>query len=70
MIVKDLSELQLYINLLQVQYNRVINDYEEIIKLLKQEFNIDCTIADLNALYEPTVEEEVEDLTVLYRNIW
>lgn len=70
MTVDNLSELQLYINLLQVQYNRVLNDYEEIIKLLKLEFNIHCKISDLNALYEPTVEEDVKDLEVLYRNIW
>jgi hypothetical protein len=70
MTIENLSELQLYINLLQVQYNRILNDYEEIIKLLKLEFNIDCKIEDLNALYEPTVEEDVIDLELLYKNIW
>lgn len=68
--IDNLSELQLYINFIQVKYNKVYKDYNKIIGLLKSEFNIDASLQQLNELYEPTIDEETEDLEQLWKNIW
>lgn len=70
MIVKSLSELQLYVNMLQIQKKKVYTDHKEILKDLKYEFNIDSSFQQLNEMYEPTIEEEMLDREFLYRNIF
>ena len=68
--VDSLSELQLYINLLQQTNKKIYSDYNELIKELKKEFNINVTIDDLNKLNEPTIEEELIDKELLLKNIF
>ena len=68
--IDDLSELQLYINFIQAKHNKVYTDYNEIIRLLKSEFNINSSLHQLNQLYEPTIDEETKDLEQLWKNIW
>ena len=60
----------MYINFIQVKYNKVYKDYNKIIGLLKSEFNIDASLQQLNELYEPNIEEETKDLEQLWKNIW
>lgn len=68
--IDNLSELQLYINFIQVKNNKIYKDYNEIISLLKLEFGVDTTIQQLNELFEPTMDEETRDLEQLWKNIW
>ena len=70
MIIENLSELQLYINMLQAGKNKVYKDYELLIADLKSEFNITTSHQQLDVLFSPTVEEEVRELRELYHNIW
>jgi len=70
MIVENLSELQLYINMLQAGDNKVYTDYNEIIARLSSEFNITTSHEQLERMFSPTVDEEVRDLRELYKNIW
>lgn len=70
MIAETLSELQLYINLLQQDKNIVYTDNNKLIADLKKEFNITVTIDQLNKLYDPTIDEEIIDKQVLLRNIF
>lgn len=68
--IETLSELQLYINLLECQKNIKYSDYNKLIKDLKYEFNINVTIGEINRIYEPTVDEEVLDREWLLKNIF
>lgn len=67
--IENLSELQLYINMLNKKYDKYLTKYDEIIKLLKEEFNIDTNNRQLDLLFSPTVEEDLLDLEQLYKNI-
>jgi hypothetical protein len=70
MIVESLSELQLYINMLQFQKNKVYTDYNQIIADVYTEFGITTSHEQLNVLFSPTVDEEVRDLRELYHNMY
>lgn len=70
MVVEDLSELQLYINLLESQKEMKYKDFQKLLKDLKYEFNIDVTMQDLNNLYSATIEEEEEDLRMIYNRLY
>ena len=69
MIVDTLSELQLYINLLE-QQNGKYSDSNKLIKDLKYEFGIYVTIGELNRINEPTIEEDLIDVKELLKNIY
>ena len=64
----SLDELQMYVNLLQKQYNKVFTNYQELIEKLKYEFNLNVSINEIRELYEPTLEEHIEDLKLIYKN--
>ncbi len=68
--IETLSELQLYINLLEQLRGFVYNNYDELIKDLKYEFGILVTIDELNRIYEPTMEEDLLDKQELLKNIF
>lgn len=68
MIIENVSELELYINLLKERSNKSLNKYE-IIKGLKYEFNIDTNHEQLNELYDFNLNNDIEDLKIIYNNI-
>lgn len=65
----NLSDLEFYINLLEERKNEVITDYAKMVDLLKEEFDIDTSIQEINLIYSPTIEEDILDKQLLYRNI-
>jgi hypothetical protein len=68
--ITNLSELQLYVNLLEdLHSKKKYTDYELLRKDLLIEFGIKVTIEDIRRLYEPTVEEEIRDREILLRNV-
>jgi len=69
MTVESLSELQLYINLLE-QSNGKYSDFNELIKDLKSEFGIYVTINELNRINEPTIDDDIIDIRELLKNIY
>lgn len=68
--IDSLNELENFIFLLEDNYEKVITDDEELVKLLKSDFDIDCTIKDIQVLREPTIEEESIDRQMLLKNIY
>ncbi len=70
MIVESLSELQMYINFLEQFNNIVYTNHQKLIEDLKREFNINVTEEELNRIYEPTIDEEILDRSVLLKNIF
>jgi hypothetical protein len=68
--IETLSELQIYINLLEQDKNKTYTNYNELIKDLKYEFNINVTMDEINRIYEPTIEEDVLDREILLKNIF
>jgi len=68
--IETLSELQLYINLLECQKNIKYSDYNKLIADLKYEFGINVSIEEINRVYEPTGDEEVLDREYLLKNIF
>lgn len=69
MIVERVSELELYINQLQRDKNKIYTSYDELIADLKYEFNITTTKEQLDRVYSPTLDEEVDDLGFIYKNL-
>jgi len=67
--VTNLSELQYYVNLLEDYHEKKYTDYELLKKDLLIEFGVRITIQEIHQMYEPTIEEDVEDMSILYRNI-
>lgn len=67
--ITNLSELQFYVNLLEDYHEKKYINYELLRKDLLVEFGVRITIKEIHQLYEPTIEEEVEDISILYRNI-
>lgn len=69
-LVTNLSELQLYVNLLEdLNGKKKYTNYELLKKDLLIEFSVSVTIEKLRLLYEPTVEEEIRDREILLRNV-
>lgn len=66
MLMDNKDELQLYVDLLESQNKIKYKDFKALIKDLKYEFNINITEEQLNNLYSSTIEEEVEDLRMVY----
>lgn len=67
--VANLSELQLYVNLVNDLHETKYTNYKDLKKQLLIEFGIDVEIKQLEQLYEPTVEEEIRDREILLRNV-
>lgn len=69
MTIEEQEELELYIKLLESQNKMKYKDWDKLVKDLKYEFNIDVTEIQLNNLYSSTIEEEAEDLRMIYDRI-
>lgn len=65
----NLQDLEFYVNLLEENLNEVITDYAKLVDLLKQEFDIDTTVRQIELMYSPNIEEDILDKQILYRNI-
>ncbi|TXG84982.1 MAG: hypothetical protein E6R13_02435 [Spirochaetes bacterium] len=69
-LITNLSELQLYVNLLEdLNGKKKYTNYELLKKDLLIEFSVNVTIEQIRLLYEPTVEEEIRDREILLRNV-
>lgn len=68
--IETLSELQLYINLLEQTKGIIYSDYNKLIEDLKIEFNINVTMNEINRIYEPSIDEELLDREILLKNIF
>lgn len=60
--INELDELQMYVSLLEEINMKVYTDYNEIVKDLKYEYNITTTAEQISKLYQPRLEEDIEDL--------
>lgn len=69
MVIQQVSELELYVILLQNQKKKVYTKYSELIEDLKYEFNISTTREQLDRMYSPTVEDESIDRALIYKNV-
>lgn len=68
--LNDLEKLQFYINLLEdLNDKKKYLNYDSLIKDLLVEFGIKINRSQLNEIYEPTLEENEEDLKIIYRNV-
>lgn len=56
------------IDLVRTLYGNNLNN-KEIAEKLNYEFAMDYTEKDVQIYFEPTIEEEVEDLRMIYDNI-
>ena len=63
------EELEMYISLLQSQKQIKYKDMEQLIKDLKYEFNIKCTRQQLDDLYSSVIQEEIDDVVIIYNNL-
>lgn len=69
-LVTNLSELQLYVNLLEdLNGKKKYTNYELLRRDLLIEFSVNVTIENIRLLFEPTVEEEIRDREILLRNV-
>ena len=68
--ITNLSELQFYVNLLEDLNEKKYSDYELLEKDLLIELGIRVDRQKLNELFEPTVEEEERELSIMWRNIY
>jgi predicted choloylglycine hydrolase len=64
------SEIEMYIFMLEEAKKKVYTNYEDLQKDLKSEFQIDVKITDIEKVYYPILEEEVEDLQLIYKNVF
>lgn len=67
--VTNLSELQYYVNLLEDYHERKYTNYELLRRDLLIEFGVKVSREEIQQMYEPTIDEEVEDMSILYRNV-
>lgn len=67
--ISVISEIQVYIFTLEQQKRKFYSDFKELQDDLKKEFDIDVSINSLRAIYEPLIEEDQLDLSLLYNNI-
>ncbi len=66
----NLSDLEFYINLLEEEREEVITDYDKMVVLLKEEYDIDTSVGQIAKIYEPTLEEDILDKQIMYKNIF
>ena len=70
-IIVELDELELYLNMLIEKDSKLLitKTYLEIAILIENEFNVKCTEHDINLLYDPTIDEIIEDNEILYKQV-
>lgn len=67
--INDLNDLEIYVFLLEDLYEEVLTDYKDIVKGLKEEFEIDISVEEVEKLYQPTIEEEIKDLELIHGHV-
>ncbi len=63
------SEIQMYIFMLEEQYKRMYTNYQALKDDLLKEFEIDVSLSDISKIYEPIMEEDSLDMQFILRNI-
>lgn len=54
--------LNIYIPIIQDMNKSIVLSYNELIKQLKLNFNLDCSLEDIRLYFEPNIFEEELDL--------
>ncbi len=68
--LSELEKLQKYVNILEdLNGKKKYNNYDSLIMDLLVEFGIKIDRQILNELYEPTLEEDIEDRRIIYNNV-
>ena len=67
--INDLNDLEIYVFLLEDLYEEVLTDYKDIVKGLKEEFEIDISVEEVEKLYQPTIEKEIKDLELIHGHV-
>jgi len=67
----ELDEIELYLNMLENDYKEKLNTktYLEIARLIEKEFGVECDEQTVNLLYDPTLEQLLEDNEIFYKEI-
>lgn len=72
-VIKNKSDkqklLNIYIPIIQDYSKNMILSYNELKKQLLLNFNMDVTIEDIRLYFEPTINEEVDDLLLMSKNL-
>ncbi len=64
------DEVQMYIFMLEELKHKIYTNNQELQSDLREEFNVEISESDISKVYEPIVEEDVEDLQIMLRNIY
>lgn len=67
--ITNLSEIDLFIWMLMTLKDKFYSDALGIKVDLAKEFNIDVSVENINKIFEPTIEEDEEDLRIQYENV-
>lgn len=72
MIMDSLSELNMYVTILENQNNKIFteSDVKQIMEQLKIEFNINVLEEQIKDLFNPDVYGEVIDREIMMKNIF
>jgi len=66
-----LDQLEAFIQLVQINDPKLKSaTYKELADVITKEFGVEVNEDDLFVLYEPTFEEEVEDMSILYGSMF
>lgn len=66
-----LDELELYLNQIEQDYKKELENktYLEIANLIQVNFNVQCTEQDINLLYDPKLEDLINDNEYYYSQV-
>lgn len=64
-----LDELELCLQVLKHEAAELVNNSssKELVSLIKNRFNVNCSERDIFLLHEPTLEEEILDVQLQYQ---
>lgn len=65
----SLSDIEVMYELIIMKYPRVINNYEEVSKLICTEFNVSIDKFDIERSLDVDIETYTEDLKLIYSNV-
>jgi hypothetical protein len=67
----QIDEIELYLRYYEQLFPDKIKDlsYEEVSKLISEDFNIECSREDIYLLYEPSIQEEEIFTEYYYKNV-
>lgn len=67
--ITAINEIEMYIFMLEDAKMKVYTDYSEIQQDLRSEFDLNVDISDIAKVYLPDINEEEEDLRIMYKNV-